>query len=251
MQKQIQVRRGLFLYKKVKTKEGKTMKKTKAKMLKLIIVILLFFAMSSIDAQNENNQWYLKINYASLDPMIKNDQWFVTDEGYHIHPRTEDYTPGLSLSVERTILKKSSFELMLLYGRPTATLGIVDQNSTLEPVYKKGYHFFAILLSPNINLFQGEKSRFYVSPVCGWGMTSEVSIAPTFGPTVTWTKSSEFIYGAKIGFKHKMKNKRFLFNAELAYLSMKASLTENQTNRELNKTFGPFGILIGFAYALK
>lgn len=218
--------------------------------LKISIIIILLFSMSSIYGQNKINNWHLKINYASLKPFIENDLWFVTNEAYHIHPRTEDYTPGLSLSAEYEVLNRLSIELMVLYGHPKAVLGIIDQNSAREPVFEKRYNFFSLLISPNISILKGTRGKLYISPICGWGMTSEVSITPTFGPEVTWNKTGEFIYGGKTGFWLNLKNELLAFNAEFIYLSLSAVITENDTNQELNKAFGPLGILFGLSYQL-
>ncbi|MBN2399144.1 MAG: hypothetical protein JXI33_02255 [Candidatus Aminicenantes bacterium] len=229
------------------------MKRIKKKLilkLNVTMATILLLAISPAYAQKEFSKWHLKINYASLKPTMYNDLWFVTSQGYHIHPRTESYTPGFSVSIEYEILKNNNLELMCLVGRPTAVLGIVDQFSWREPVFSKGYNFFAILLSPNVAIIGGHRCRLYISPVCGWGMTAAVSITPTFGPEVTWNRGSEFIYGLKSGFRWRMKNKRFFMNLELIGLSMNAELTENQTNRELNKKLGPLGILLGFSFAL-
>lgn len=215
-----------------------------------INTIILLFTISSLFAQNGSNNWHLKVNYASVKPIILNDLWYVTSEGYHIHPRTEGYTPGFSLSIEHTVFKRNSMELMLLYGRPKAVLGIVDQNSSSEPIFEKGYNFFTILLSPNISLYTGDRGKFYISPVCGWGTTSEVSIQPAIGPEVTWNKTSEFIYGGKTGFWLNLKNEHLAFNIEFICLSLSAKIKENVTNMKLHKTFGPFGLLFGLSYTL-
>ncbi|MFC2086147.1 hypothetical protein ACFLQ9_00345 [Bacteroidota bacterium] len=218
--------------------------------IKVSITFILVFTISNAFTQNRSDNWHLKINYASLKPFIENDLWYVTNEDYHIHPRTEDYTPGLSFSAEYEVLNRFSTELMVLYGRPKAVLGIVDQNSSREPLFEKGYNFLTVLLCPNVTLIGSDRSKFYLSPVCGWGFTSEVSIIPAFGPEVTWNKMNKIIYGAKTGFNIKIKNERLFFNTELFYLSLKAKITENQTNQELDKTFGPFGILLGFNFSL-
>ena len=220
------------------------------KIMKYRLLILLLALTSTLNAQDDNNKWHIKLNYASLAPQIHNDQWYVTDEGYHVHPRTEDYTPGVSISAEYDFLNRISCELMLLYGRPKAVLGIVDQNSTLEPVFEKNYNFLSIIISPNITLFGRERGKFFISPLIGWGMTDEVTLIPTFGPEVTWNSSSEIIYGGKAGFNINLAKNRIAFNAEVLYLTLSSTLTESYYNQDLNKEFGPFGILLGLSYLI-
>ena len=214
-------------------------------------VLLLLVPLSSSQAQADDGRWILKTHYASLGPRFSNDQWFVTGEGYHLHPRTENYTPGLSLGIERKISGSISVGCMFIYGRPTANLGIIDQYSSLEPLYKKGFNFLAALVSPNVALIRGDRSTFSLSPLFGWGSMSEVTITPSFGPDVTWSRRGEFVYGGKAGFTLRLKDQRFLFSTELIFLSMNVRLTEDQTGRELIRSFGPSGILLGFAYSLK
>lgn len=221
---------------------------------RLIVLILMnLIAKASLSfAQTDDMKWKLSITYASLKPFVYNDQWFVTAEGYHIHPRTEEYTPGFSLGVERSIFKRVGLELGILYGLPPATLGVIDQFSASDREFlgTERYHFLTVIIKPNIYLLQGHFGDIYASPTLGYGILSEKTITPSFGPSVTWTKSVELIYGFSGGFNILLKNPNIYFSTEFLLLSMKTKLEEPQTGRELKKKFGPFGILLGIAYKL-
>lgn len=218
----------------------------------LALFFIIIFIMSPVFAQNGKSKWTININYASMKPFFQNDQWFVTSEGYHMHPRTEDYTPGLSLGIERKIAERISFELGILYGMPPATLGVIDEFSANDQDFEETqrYHFLSIFVTPNIYIVKGRVGTLYLGPTVGYGMLSEKKITPPFGPQVTWTSGNELIFGGRAGVKFKLNNPALSLNVECLYFSMKTRIEENQTNRKLDKTFGPFGILLGLSYAL-
>jgi len=95
----------------------------------MLLFGFLVFSCSSIFAQSNEKQWKLNINFAAMKPFFKNDQWFVTSEAYHLHPRSEDFIPGLRLGIERSLVERISIEFSFLYGLPPATLGVIDQFS--------------------------------------------------------------------------------------------------------------------------
>jgi len=217
----------------------------------LFLLIGVFcFSVSLSFGQIEELKWQFNGSIATMKPFLKNDQWFITSEGYHIHPRTEDYTPGFSLGIERKVFKNISFELNFLYGMPPATLGVIDEFSSTgrEFLDTKRFHFFVITVSPKLYMVQGQFGNIYISPLAGFGLLSNKSITPTFGPKVTWTKTSELVYGGRIGFQIRLKKTKFYFNAEVLFLSMKIKLRETISGRTLNKKFGPLGLLLGISY---
>jgi len=217
----------------------------------LILIMISFpFTASLSFTQSEDIKWKFNINCATMKPFFKNDQWFVTSEGYHMHPRTEDYTPGLSLGIERSIFKRVGLELNILYGLPPATLGVVDEFSASgrESLDTERFHFLTITLSPKLYLVQREFGNIYISPSFGYGMLSEITITPSFGPQVTWKKSSKPVFGIRNGFNIRLKNPNVYFNTEVLLLSMKINLEENQTGNTLIKKLGPFGLLLGISY---
>lgn len=216
----------------------------------LALTILLTTA-ASIPAQTKVNRWNLAVDLANLKPFVCNDRWFITPEGYHIHPASEHYTPGLRLGIERRITGGTGLELNLLYGLAPAYLGVIDEFSAIDLEFHdtQRYHFFAILLSTNFYVLRGDFGSIYVSPTAGYGLLSEKTVTPTFGPPVTWIYNCEWIYGIRTGIKFRLKNPNLSFNLELFMLSMKSKLVEVQSGRVLRKTFGPFGLLLGFTFA--
>jgi hypothetical protein len=147
----------------------------------------LLLTTEPIAAQPHKQLWNLNVAYANLAPLMFNDQWFVTTEGYHLNPRTEEYTPRLCLSIERHLTHSISLELSILYGLPPAHLGVIDQFSASDRTFEgtERFHFIALSLSSNIYLLRGHFGGFYLSPTAGYGLLTEKTVIPTFGPAVT------------------------------------------------------------------
>jgi len=215
----------------------------------IVFSLLLLFVLNPIVmADNTIKKYSLKLSMIAMKPLFENDQWFVTDNGYHLHPRTEDFTPGLYFGVERTITKQLGMEIGLLIGFPPATLGVIDQFSSTGREYlgTKRYSFFALLLSPNLYLIRGDIS-VSISPIIGYAVSTGKTLTPSFGPTITWLKNSEFTYGAKIGMKIRTRIPNLYVCAEVFKISLNARLESAQTEHNLIKEIGPLGITIGIS----
>jgi len=216
----------------------------------MLQIMSYLFMVSYSFAQTENPKWKLNISYATMKPFFENDQWLVTAEGYHLHPRTEDYTPGLSVGVERSVFKRITVELNLLYGLPPATLGVIDEYSASgrEFLETQRFHFVALMVSPKFNIIKGHFGDLYCSPTIGYSFFSEKTMTPSFGPQVTWAKSDDPFYGVRAGFSKRLKHPLWCFNMEVLLLTAKMKIEENQTGQTLNTTFGPFGLLMGISH---
>ena len=133
-----------------------------------------------------------------------------TEDGYHFHPRTEDFTPGLYLGFERYIITHLSIELGVLAAFPPATLGVMDQYSSSgrEFLGTEKYIFTALTINPQILLFMSKKIQLYGGPIIGVAISSEKELDPSFGESIKWTQHSELIYGGKIGIEIGTNNQR-------------------------------------------
>ncbi len=216
----------------------------------IVLSFIIFpFTVSSAFSQIEETTWKLNINYANMIPLVINEPWYISSEGYHIHPASDRYTPGVKVGLERSVNNRISLEISFLYGYPPAYLGVIDENSQNESRITKRYHFIALIFSPKIQFMNRDFGSFYLAPVLGYGMLSEKTITPSFGPTETWKGKSELVGGLRVGFDFQTRNKNVFFNTEILCLSMTTEIEEYQTTRKMKKTFGPFGILLGISYA--
>ena len=80
-------------------------------------------------------------------------------------------------------------------------------------------------------------------------LSGEKVLTPSFGPSVTWTKNNEPIYGAKVGVVINTIIPKISLNAEIFTLSMNAKLESIETEQELEKYLGPLGLLFGISYS--
>ena len=199
-----------------------------------------------------SGKWCIKVSGSAIKPFFENDQWFVTDNGYHFHPRTEDFTPGFYFGAERNITRNSKLEIGVLVAFPPATLGVIDQYSSTGREYlgTERYSLLTILVSPNIYLINTDKFQSYMSPMIGYSVASEKVITPTFGFPIIWTKNSQFMYGGKAGIIFDTKLPKLYINSEIFLLSINAELESSQTDHKLEKKLGPLGILFGLMYKL-
>ena len=209
------------------------------------------FLSSFLSAQAKIEDWKINIAFENMGTLAFNDRWYITNEGFHIHPASESYTPGLKLGIEKKIYEPINLELQILYARPTAYLGIIDQNSNREVHAQEGFNFVSVLLSVNINLVNWESGDFYISPTAGYGKLSEKSIVGSFGPKYDFGGNSRFIYGVKTGLHFGwFENKNLSFRTELMFLTMKLKIREPISGKELFKLFGPIGLSVGLSYLL-
>ena len=216
-----------------------------------IFIWFLIITNSVIFSFPKNNLWTTKLSVAVMKPLFENDQWFVTEDGYHIHPRTEDFTPGLFLGLERTITDRLGLEISALYGLPPATLGVIDQFSSIGREYlgTERYNFLTLMLSPNLYLINENILNIYLSPIIGYAISGEKVLTPSFGPPIMWIKNSKPIYGAKAGIKIKTIIPNLSISSEVFMLSMTAELESIQTAHVLEKKIGPIGLLLGISYS--
>jgi len=188
-----------------------------------------------------------------MKPFFENDQWFVTKDGFHLHPQTEDYTPGLYLGLERKLTKRVGIEVGALFGLPPTTLGVVDQFSPTGREYlnTERYNFLTLTISPNLYLINDSIVNLYADPILGYAFASELVMIPSFGPSVTWVKNDEPIYGGRIGIIFNTILPNLSVNAEMFTLSMGVKLESVESRQELEKYLGPLGLLLEISYTLK
>ena len=217
----------------------------------LIFICVLIISNASLIASPKNNLWNTKVSIATMKPFFENDQWFVTEDGFHLHPRTEDFTPGIYIGFERILTRRIGIEIGALCGFPPATLGVIDQFSPTGREYlgTERYKFLTFLLSPNLYLVNDSIINLYISPIIGYVLSGEKVMTPSFGPSVTWTKNNEPIYGAKVGVVVNTIIPRISVNAEIFTLSMNVKLESIETVQELDKYLGPLGLLIGISFS--
>jgi len=224
--------------------QGNTMKKI------FIFIWFLIIANSVIFSFPKNNLWTTKFSVAVMKPLFENDQWFVTEDGYHIHPRTEDFTPGLYLGLERIITSRLGIEIGALFGFPPATLGVIDQFSPTGREYlgTERYNFITIMVSPNLYLIDENIINIYFSPLVGYSISSEKVITPSFGPPITWVKNGDMTYGLKTGIKINTIIPNLTINSEIFMLNIGAKLESDQTGHERIKNIGPIGLMVGVLF---
>jgi hypothetical protein len=222
------------------------------KKIKSILIILIICTPLFGQSQNsKENECRINFSIENMGVLAFNDRWFITTEGYHIHPASEKYTPGLKIGIEKNIIKNVNVEIQVLYCRPTAYLGIIDQFSSREVHTEEGYNFISVLLSVNLSIVKWEKGNFYISPTLGYGSLSKISLSGSFVPQVDYGGNGRFIYGAKTGINIGLfENRDLSFRSELTYLSMKLKIFEPLSAKELTKLLGPIGISIGISYLL-
>ena len=222
--------------------------------LKVISLFFLFFLSAFIYGQNKDaleNEWRLNIGFENMGTLAFNDRWYITSDEFHIHPASESYTPGLKIGIEKEIYESINLELQILYARPTAYLGIIDQNSYREVHAEEDFNFVSVLLSANISLANWENGDFYISPTAGYGKLSEKNVVGSFGPKYNFGGNSQFIYGVKTGLHFNwFENKNLSIRTELMFLTMKLKIREPISRKELLKFFGPVGLSVGLSYKL-
>ena len=221
-------------------------------MKRLLLIISILIICNTILFGSSNNLWRAKVSIATMKPFFENDQWFVTEEGFHLHPRTEDYTPGMYFGLERRLTKRVGLEVGALIGLPPATLGVIDQFSQTGREYldTERYNFLTITISPNLYLINDSIVNLYVGPIFGYAFASELVMTPSFGPSVTWVKNDEPIYGGKVGIAINPILPNISVYAEMFSLSMDVKLESVEYGQELEKYLGPLGLLLGISYTL-
>jgi len=214
-------------------------------------LLLLLASAAGIYAQESPSPWLVSLHLAGMNPQLVMDRWYVTSEGYHVHPACEDFTPGLSFEFAYRLYSTIQAGGEVLYGRAPAFLGMIDDNSSREFNGQEPLGFLAILISPILTLPMGEELSLLAGPVLGYGWLREVRVNPDFGPAVVFGGNSEVIYGGKVGMKVGLGESSFSFSGQILALSMTLDLAEEGLNQEMSKRFGPLGLLAGISYAMK
>lgn len=201
-----------------------------------------------LEGQATGEPWRLSARMALMNPGVELDRWFVTDEGYHVHPASEDFTPGLELGAVYGISPWLGLEMDLLYGSAPVYLGIVDQSSALEPSARGRMGFLAVLAGPNLVLPLGNRSTLTLGPRAGAAWTRRTSVQATLGPTVDFGGDLQMVYGAAAGLDTRLGSGPVSLGARATVLSMDLQLSESTSGQEASKPFGPVGLLLGISY---
>lgn len=219
----------------------------------VVLVALLVLSFASppdvpLSAQERSRPWIVSVQLAGLGSRAENDRWYVTEEGYHVHPFSDGFTPGIRFGLAYQAASNFRAGIDLLYGRAPVTLGMIDQNSSREPETDGSMGFGGILFTPSLT-FPGERNWALVAgPVLGFGWMQEVRVDPPFGPSVTFGGGTQFILGGTVGLDIRLGESPFSFNGRLLRLNMDLPLAEDGMDQEMSKFFGPMGILAGCSY---
>ena len=201
-----------------------------------------------LSAQETEGRWIATFHVAGLGTRAENDRWYVTEEGYHVHPYSDGFAPGFDIGLAYQLSAHLRLGTNLLYGRAPLTLGMIDQNSDREPETEEPMGFLGILLRPSLNLHGGENWSFVVGPTLGLGWMQEVPVEPPFGPTVTFGGSTDLILGWVAGVDVRLGDSPFHFSGRALGLNLTLPLHEDGLGQEMSKSFGPMGLLAGISY---
>ena len=135
---------------------------------------------------------------AALKPLAFNDRWYVTAEGYHVHPASEAFTPGLQLEWARSVRDRVEVGAALLVGRAPAYLGMIDGNSLREFHGNEGMLVTVAYVSPGVRLTPGLRSFVLLAPLVGIGRLGRTDVVPDFGPTVRFGGATSAVFGGRI-----------------------------------------------------
>jgi len=217
------------------------------------LVALLVLSLASpydapLSAQERSGRWIFSVQLAGLGARAENDRWYVTEEGYHVHPFSDSFTPGIRFGLAYQAAPNFRAGFDLLYGRAPVTLGMIDQNSSRESETDGSMGFGGILFTPSLTLPGDRDWALVVGPVLGFGWMKEMRVAPPFGPSVNFGGGTQFILGGTVGLDIRLGESPFSVNGRLLRLNMDLPLTEDGLNQEMSKFFGPMGLLAGCSY---
>jgi len=209
-----------------------------------------FLTQPRLSAQDVGSAPQLRLHFAAMMPFAFNDRWYITEEGYHVHPAVEDFTPGINVELALPIAEYFEATIGFLGGRAPAYLGMIDENSTVEYHGNVGMAFGVVTLGPNLKLPAGRGWSLSLGPLVGYGWMTEVENEPTFGPSVVYGHGRQAAYGGRAGLNRNPTGSRFSFSLELVVLSMNVNMEDSWLQQRLSKFFGPLGILTGVSYSL-
>lgn len=201
-----------------------------------------------VSAQEQAGPWTLSLHLAALGSRAENDRWYVTEEGFHVHPFSDAFVPGIQVGAayQATSTFRAGFDL--LYGRAPVTLGMIDENSTREPETEGSMGFMGLLFTPSLTLAGDRSWTLVAGPILGFGWMQEERVDPPFGPSVTFGGGTRFVLGGMAGLDVRLGESPFALTGRLLGLNMDLSLAENGLNQEMTKFFGPMGLLVGVSY---
>jgi hypothetical protein len=203
---------------------------------------------NAMKGQEIQGTWRLGARIALLSPGVELDRWFVTAEGYHVHPASEDFTPGVEMALAYQLSSRIELEGAVLLGGAPVFVGIVDQNSTREPSARGRMPFMAVLARPNLALPLGHRSKLILGPAAGVAWTKETSVQAALGPAVFFGGGLQMVIGGTAGLDIRMGDGPFSVSARAVALSMELPLAEPVSGTEAAKPFGPVGLLLGVSY---
>lgn len=203
---------------------------------------------NAMQGQETQGTWRVDARIALLNPGVALDRWFVTAEGYHVHPASEDITPGLEMALAFRLSSRIELEGAVLLGGAPVFVGIVDQNSTREPSARGRMPFMAVLASPKLVLPLGHRSTLILGPTAGVAWTRETSVQAALGPAVAFGGDVQTAYGAEAGLDIRLGNGPFALSARGLALFMDLPLAEPVSGMEDTRPFDPMGLLLGVSY---
>jgi hypothetical protein len=216
----------------------------------LQVVVGPFWGQSPLAAQDLGSTPQLRFHFAAMKPFAFNDRWYITAEGYHVHPAVEHFTPGINVELAWPIARNFEATIGVLAGRAPAYLGMIDENSDVEYHGKAGIAVGAVTLGPTLKLPAGRGWSVSLGPLVGYGRMTEVENEPTFGPTVAYGHAAQAVFGGRAGMNQTPTGSRFSFSLELVVLSMNVNMRDSWLQQRMSKFFGPVGILTGVSYSL-
>ena len=63
------------------------------KVISTIILIITIFTICSKAQETVKKEWRLNIEFENMGTLAFNDRWYITSEGFHVHPASELYNP--------------------------------------------------------------------------------------------------------------------------------------------------------------